>query len=265
MSAPIRLIDTGRMPARQTIAMSAALTEMHRAGQVPDTLRFFTCPPAVLLGCRQSLSAAVDLRVCKRQGVEVTRRMTDGGAFYMGDSVLGWEVIANCRSFEADTQDMREWICSGVAAGLSRAGLPAQVRSPDAIEVAGRVIADVSSARDGATILVQGTILIETDLAEMASLLRIPPLRGRAVQERLAVRMTSLAEWLGRAPTATEVKRLVIAGVSHRWGREPQPGVPTRAEQELADRLPREDVEADPFLAEPVRGRQRTAQIASPP
>ncbi len=49
MSCPLRLLDTGLMPARWNVAMTATLIERHARRQIPDTLRLHRYHTSVLL------------------------------------------------------------------------------------------------------------------------------------------------------------------------------------------------------------------------
>src|SRR5262249_52173129 len=164
-------LDTGLMWARRNVAFTAAMFELHRAGQVPDTFRLHVYPRCVLVGRDQRLAAAVQLQACRRNHVEFARRLTEGHAVYMSPGVLGWEVVADAGRFGERIADAAERACRGVAAGLARFGLPARFRPPHDVEIGGRRIAGVSGGMGGSTVVVQGWISIDLDIAEMAAVL----------------------------------------------------------------------------------------------
>ncbi len=56
MRPVFRVIDTGLRAGRANIAFDQALIEAHKAGEIPDTVRFLTFPPSALVGRHQSLS-----------------------------------------------------------------------------------------------------------------------------------------------------------------------------------------------------------------
>src|SRR5215471_19250569 len=101
MSTALRVVDTGLMPARVNIALTAALAELHRAGQCPDTLRFHLYPPSVLIGRNQALERVVNPSYCRRNSIEIARRITGGGAVFMSPGVLAWDIVAERRRFGA--------------------------------------------------------------------------------------------------------------------------------------------------------------------
>jgi len=238
MSTALRVVDTGLMPARVNIALTSALAELHRAGQCPDTLRFHLYPPSVLIGRNQVLEEAVNLSYCRHNGIEIARRVTGGGAVFMGAGVLAWDIVAERRRFGFTLGLAAADICGGFAAGLARLGLPARYRPLNAIEIAGRKISGAAGAFDGPTLAYQGTILVSVDMREMAGALK-----------HMAEPVTSLAAFFGRDPTMNEIKSVLTAGVADAWRRDIVHGALTPHETALADRLFDERIGTDRFLS----------------
>jgi lipoate-protein ligase A len=232
MNAPIRLIDTGTATAERNIAITAAMVELHRVGDIPDTLRLCRYGRSVLVGQSQVLQKAVDLDECRRRNVEVAQRVTGGGAVYMSSGVLVWEVVASRQRFGATLEDVAGNVCSGVAAGLARLGVEARFRPPGDVTVAGRKIGGSSGFADARTFVQQGTVLVEFDVAEMAAVLRLPPDSALS-----SPRMTSLSECLGRTPPLPDVKAALLAGLSQHWGCTFTPAEMTTAERRLVTQL----------------------------
>jgi len=98
MSKTFRIIDTGVREGRANIAFDAALIEERQADHVPDTIRFLRFPPTALIGRHQDLSREVDLAYCEQNGVGTVRRITGGGAIYLDEGQLGWELVFHRKS-----------------------------------------------------------------------------------------------------------------------------------------------------------------------
>ena len=251
MSDPMRLLDTGPMSARRNIALTAALVELHRAGQIPDTLRLSHYPRAVLVGRDQTLAEVYKVRACVDARVEMARRTICGSAVYASPGVLVWEIVADGYRFGESLPKLGERICAGMAAGLARFGLPARLRPLDEVEIGGRTICAASGEIDGPSAVFQGTVLIDLDASEVEAIARLSP----------STRAAALSDWLGRVPSAEELKGLLVAGLSHCWRREFVPDAPSRAEMMLADRLLSEGV-GSPRLAT-VRSAAAKAAVRS--
>jgi lipoate---protein ligase len=244
MSA-LRVIDTGLRPPRWNIAMTAALAELHGAGEISDTLRFQRFQPCVLVGRNQDIAREVRIERCAQKGVALARRLTGGGAVYMDAGVLSWEIVANRRRFGTDLAEAAEKICTAVANGLARLGVPARFCPPNAIEAEGRKISGASGYFEGATLVHEGTVLFDFDLRDMTDVLRLPDMSGAA---SLAHRVTSLAAILGRAPTIDDVQRAIAASISNCFDFRSRREAPSAREIALAEELHAAEFGTDRFV-----------------
>jgi lipoate-protein ligase A len=241
MTAPIRILDTGLMPARWNVAMTAALAELHAKGRMPDTVRFHRYPRCVLLGRSQRAQSAADLDYCRRHDIEIARRVTGGGAVYMSRRMLAWDVVLDRRDFGGSLEVATRWICEGVAAGLSRLGVAARFRAPGDIEIGGRKVSGSSGCAGRRSVILQGTVLTGDDAAAMACALRIP-------ETALRDRVTSLGEALGRVPSAASIVASITRGIAEVMHREPAQASPSAEEAALCDALLHAQIGGDGFV-----------------
>lgn len=257
MSAMLRIIDTGENAARWNVAMTAVLAEMHRAGRIPDTLRIHRYPASVLIGRHQLLDQAVHLDACRTDGVEIARRVTGGGAVYMAPGALAWDLVIARKTLGAELGQAAAMVGKGIARALGQFGLPARYRAENEVEIAGRKVCGMSGYFDGGTLVYQGTILVDTDLAEMARYLRPPkeaPSPG-ALVERLA----TIAAHSGRAPAMHAIATALASGISHACGGRGDFEHPSAGELELADEWARKEFGSD-FIADAENGREPSYQ-----
>jgi len=119
---PIRVIDTGLRPVRWNVAMTAALRELHRAGRIPDTVRFHRYPPSV------------HRHIC-------------------------WDIIAERDALGGRLGQIEERIVGGIANGLSRMGLPARFRPRNEVAIDGRKISASRCSFAGPTLMCHGDVL----------------------------------------------------------------------------------------------------------
>lgn len=248
MSAPLRVIDTGEMSARWNVATTAALTELHGAGRIGDTLRFHRYPASVLVGRHQALARAINTDKCRQDHVEIARRVTGGGAVYMAPGALAWDIVIDRKAFGPSLADTAQIIGEAIAAGLSRLGLSARYRADNEIEVAGRKICGMSGYKNGATIVCQGTVLVDTDLRDMAKYLRLPSKGSRKVLRDLGSRVATVCEFLGRSPDRDELESAIVGSLSHMLNRELTYGAMLPDERAFADELYRDELGHDSFV-----------------
>ncbi|MEX3007554.1 hypothetical protein [Hoeflea sp. TYP-13] len=265
MGKQFRVIDTGIRHCREQIAFDQALIDNHRAGKIPDTVRFLQFPPSVLVGRHQALSQELHLAACRKAGVGIGRRITGGGALYLDEGQFGWELV-----FHRDTLgirnlgDLAKELCSAAARGLSLLGIDARYRPRNDIEVDGRKISGTGGFFDGTTIFYQGTTLVDMDAEKMAALLNIPAAKlAKRNQTSGAQRIVTLTELFdGLPPPVDEVKDALLEGFSERLGILPEPGGILAMEEDTARAIFDSEIGSDEFVHE-IDDPQASAGVLS--
>ena len=253
MPAAFRIIDTGVREGRANIAFDAALIEERQAGRVPDTIRFLSFPPTALIGRHQDLSREIDLDYCAKHRIGTVRRITGGGAIYLDEGQLGWELVFHRASLGiAALPDIARAICNAAAAGLQALGVDAKFRPRNDIEVGGRKISGTGGFYDGDVLIYQGTVLVDLNPQRMVNALRVP--QGKLAKRELdsaAQRVVTLKELLGpRTPDLELIKIALLKGFKDLLGIEAEYGAITAGEEELARRYYDEEIGTEEFLRE---------------
>jgi lipoate-protein ligase A len=253
MTEPFRIIDTGVREGRANIAFDAALIEERRANRVPDTIRFMRFPPTALIGRHQDLSREIDLSYCRQNGIGTVRRITGGGAIYLDEGQLGWELVFGRSSLGiAALPDLAREICNAAAAGMSELGIDARFRPRNDIEVDGRKISGTGGFFDGDVLIYQGTVLVDMNSQQMVNALNIP--EGKLAKRGLdsaAQRVVTLKELLGDdLPDLETIKQSLIKGFTDGLGISAETGDITKNEEALATKHFIEEIGTDDFVAE---------------
>ena len=253
MVGTFRIIDTGVRDGRANIAFDAALIEQRQMGDVPDTIRFLSVPPTALIGRHQDLSREINLDYCAEHGVGTVRRITGGGAIYLDEGQLGWELVFHRKSLGiAALPDLAREICNAAAAGLSRLGVDARFRPRNDIEVDGRKISGTGGFFDGDVLIYQGTVLVDLNPEHMVRALNIPESKlAKRKLDSAAQRVVTLKELLGDdTPDTDTIKRSLIEGFCTHFGIEAETGEITDREESLARHIFDEEIGRDEFVAE---------------
>ena len=249
MSGALRIVDSGLRGARENLSLTAALAELHRQQAIPDTLRFQHFRPSAIVGRHQHLSREVDLQECVRRNVETARRMTGGGAIYMAEGLLGWELIVDRWRTPGPLDQISRTLCMGLASGLSRLGVQARYRPRNDVEVDGRKISGTGGYIDGRTLVFQGTVLIDFDVADMAAVLRLPIDKlDRKGLSALAQRVTSLKQVLAMTPTTAAVQQAVSGGLAEALDMKPQLAALSQQEEDIGARYFKDEIGTDTFV-----------------
>jgi lipoate-protein ligase A len=253
VSSSFRIIDTGVREGRANIAFDAALIEERQANRVPDTIRFLRFPPTALIGRHQDLSREINKDYCEANGVGVVRRITGGGAIYLDEGQLGWELVFNRASLGiAALPDLAEAICNAASSGFKELGVDAKFRPRNDIEVDGRKISGTGGFFDGDVLIYQGTVLVDMNSQQMVSALNIPESKlAKRELDSAAQRVVTLKELLGKdLPDMETIKAALIKGFTGGLGISAEPGEITENEEALASRYFIEEIGTDEFVAE---------------
>jgi len=221
-----RLLDTGPRHAAENMALDDVILECRARDSIPNTIRLLRFePPSVLVGYHQDVEHEVRLEYTARNGVDVNRRLTGGGAILFDRESVGWEVIASKSVLESHggAEDPFQVMSRGPILALRSLGLNAAFRPKNDIEIEGRKISGTGGTeRDGA-FLFQGTLLVDFDVETMIRCLKIPVIKLKDKElESAKRRVTCLRSELGYRPDYTRVKELL------RWGFEKAFGISLR-------------------------------------
>jgi lipoate-protein ligase A len=197
--------------------MDEAILEAHIAGEVPDTLHFYRrAVPTISMGYFQKVGESVDTGECERRGVSIVRRKSGGSSIYTDSGQLIYGLVLHEKELPADRTDSFCVVCSALAEALRSYGIDARFRPMNDIEVGGRKISGNAQLRRKGSVLQHGTILVDTDLAAMDSVLKVVRSKRESVA-RPSDRVATLSSLLGAAPDMDEVKRRIADEVASKF------------------------------------------------
>ncbi len=251
MPTVFRVIDTGVREGRLQIAFDEALIELHRAGRVPDTVRFLRFPPTALVGRHQAISHELRLDHIRANSIGIVRRITGGGAIYLDPAQVGWELVLSRKRLPMPTLgDYTRAICEAAADGLSKAfAIDARFRPRNDIEVGGRKLSGTGGFFDGDTLIYQGTVLVDVDPTAMMACLNVPRAKlEKHDLDKAESRIVTLKALLGRTPETAEVHAALLDGFGRKLGLTFEPATPTSEEEVLARRYHDTEIGTDEFV-----------------
>lgn len=213
--------DMGTVSAPARIAMDRRLLAGAAAGRA--TLHLYRFRPAALIGRHQWPEIELRTDWCRAQGIAVARRLTGGGAIYVDEGQIGFTLaLPRVGDDPGGLAETLERAATGLRRGLARLGIDASFKAPNDLDVGGRKLASVFATLTEAAALVQGTVLLDIDVARMLHALRVPTEKlspdglAGARQRLIAVRELS-----GVPPDAAAVSRAMVDGLADAFGFDP--------------------------------------------
>ena len=229
-----RLLLTGAKDAAANMAIDNAVLKARMNDLVPNTIRLYKwMPSAISIGYFQGIKEEVDLNACKKNDVDVIRRVTGGGAvFHDADGEVTYSMVVNekhpmflekVESYflnEIGVHDeMKErWsnllnsyaiLCGGVIEALALLGLKASFRPINDIIVNEKKISGSAQTRHGGYILQHGTVLCDVNPKLMFQLLKVTDekIKDKMIKN-VEERVTSIKRETGEVKQEEVIKTL---------------------------------------------------------
>jgi len=257
-----RIINSGIADAATNMAVDEAILQAHSAGKVPPTLRFYGWKPAaVSLGYFQRSKSEIDVEQCKKQQIDVVRRLT-GGRAVLHAAELTYSIVVreDAPRIPRTITASYCYFSKGLLAGLEQLGVKAEMTVPIAaygqkkkqpasaacfdapsyyeLTVAGRKLVGSAQVRKNGVILQHGSLLLRFSAEHFVDLLRMQSEEKREqMMQMLKSRATSLEEVLGRSVTWEEVYRPMPEGFATALGIQLERGELTAEEQAISKEL----------------------------
>jgi lipoate-protein ligase A len=212
-----RLLPFWKHRATVNMAIDEAIAEAIACGIASPTIRLYTWEPsAVSIGCFQKVQEEVDLEACARQGIDVVRRRTGGGAvFHDSAGEITYSVIAPEEVMGQDIPASYREVCGWVIRALGDLGIAADFAPVNDIVVSGKKISGSAQTRRNGVFLQHGTVLYDLDIRRMFTVLRVDPLKMSdkaiaAAEER--VTSVSMLAGVGKAALLDSLHRSFCLG-----------------------------------------------------
>jgi lipoate-protein ligase A len=154
----------------------AIMSSVREKSSLP-TLRFYSWKnPAVSLGFFQDAKKELNLEECKKNNVEIFRRITGGGAVYKSFLYeINYSLIIreDDSIIPKDVEKSYALICDGIIVGLKKLGFQTTFKPINDILLNNKKVSGNAQTRVDNVILHHGTILLKPESEEMFKYLKI--------------------------------------------------------------------------------------------
>ena len=159
-----------------------------------DIFMLWQNEPTVVVGKNQNAYAEVDIARAAERGIHIARRITGGGAVYHDLGNINYTFITSQKN--AEVLDYA-YFTAPILRALAALGLTCNLSGRNDLECDGRKFSGNAQHAKGGRILHHGTLLFDTDIGVMSSVLKVDreKLAYRAVKSHRG-RVVNLAELL---------------------------------------------------------------------
>lgn len=238
-----RLLLTGHKDAHTNMAIDESIMIHVGQGALPPTIRLYGwTPAAVSIGYFQGLEEEVDLKKCEALGIDYVRRITGGGAvFHEHEVTYSLSISESSLIIPQNVLESYRVICQGIIEGLKELKINAEFAPLNDILVGGKKISGSAQTRRNRTILQHGTILIDTDVEKMFSILKVPSekIKDKMIKD-VKERVTSIKMALSKDVSFEDVCIAMASGFEKSLEIELEKGKLTENEIQLAKEINRD-------------------------
>ena len=178
-----RLLKLETADAYTNMAVDEAILIARTQNKVSNTLRFYMWNPStVSVGRFQKIENEINIEECKKQHVDIVRRISGGGAVYHDKngeitySITAKTVDLGCKNL--DLLGAYQKICTGLNEAVKILGANADYNPPDPkrcpnLSVAGKKISGNAQTTKKGVLMQHGTFLLVIDYPTMFKLLKV--------------------------------------------------------------------------------------------
>ena len=199
------LFDLGKLAGQQSMLTFHVLARMGIESLVIVSPR----TPLVSIGYFQDAEQEVDLNYCKGLGVPLMRREVGGGATYLDENQIFYQLIwkKDNPRFPQAIQDTFPWFSEAPVETYRSFGIQAEYRAiNDIVTRGGRKIAGEGGGNIEECMVFVGGILLDFDYESMSRILKVPDEKFRdKVFKSMEENLTTMKRELGTIPPREEV------------------------------------------------------------
>jgi lipoate-protein ligase A len=181
---PIRLLNLGIIPAIQTQAIYHALAERMNDNSQDTIILCRPLEPYLCLGFHQVFENVFDPIECEKRKLPVLRRRLGGGATYLDNNQIFYQCIFHHTHLPPMVKDIFAATLAAPLKVLRDAGLNAELRDTNEIEVGTKRIAGTGGGRIGEATVVVGNLLFDFDFEAMAAVWHTPSGAFRSLAQK---------------------------------------------------------------------------------
>jgi lipoate-protein ligase A len=192
--------DKTRNPV-DNLAREDVLFERVDSGNIPELVRFWVNSECLVRGKGRSAKYGwYNEELARKMGIPVITRETGGGVVYHDEGNLNWSFFLRSSGAFLSPTAAFDLGSKYMVRALQRLGVRAQFSPPNRIDVSNRKVSGMAAKSSIRTLLVHGTLLLNSDL-EKINMLCVPPEGCPPV--------SNLSEWVEGVEASSVVKALV--------------------------------------------------------
>jgi lipoate-protein ligase A len=179
--------------------------------------------PLASVGYFQDADKEIDLEFCKKTGISVMRREVGGGATYLDENQIFYQMIWNRNNdkFPTNIKQIFELLSQPACETYKKFGINAHFRAEnDIVTDSGKKIAGEGGGDIADSMVFVGGILMDFDYQTMSNVIKVPDEKFRdKIYKTMEENLTTMKRELGEIPPRDEIKHVLIENFEKITGR----------------------------------------------
>jgi lipoate-protein ligase A len=176
-----------------------------------DYLLFYINEPSIIIGRSQNTIEEIHQEYVEKNNIHVVRRISGGGAVYHDFGNLNFSFITN-----HDVKSLNNFkkFTAPVISALSKIGVEAELKGRNDILVNDKKISGTAQFSTGKRMISHGTLLFNTDLAEVANALQVK--RSKIISKghkSVRSRVANISEFIHKSLSIEDFRALLLTGL----------------------------------------------------
>jgi len=213
------LLNLDKLPGQDSMLIFHALARLGYEGLVIVS----PARPLASVGYFQDAAKEIDLDYCGSNNISVMRREVGGGATYLDENQIFYQVIWNSRNskFPHNVKKIFEHLSAPPCETYRKFGIKASFRAEnDIVTDNGKKIAGEGGGDIGESMVFVGGILMDFDYHTMSRVLKVPDEKFRdKIYKSMEENLTTMKRELGTVPPREEIKRVLVESFEKILGR----------------------------------------------
>jgi len=215
----MNLLNLDKLPGQDSMLIFHALARLGYEGLVIAS----PAQPLASVGYFQDTEKEIDLDYCRDNDISVMRREVGGGATYLDDNQIFYQVIWNSKNpnFPRKIKEIFQYFSAPPCETYQKFGIKASFRAENDIIIDnGKKIAGEGGGDIGDSMVFVGGILMDFDYVTMSKVLKVPDEKFRdKIYKTMEANLTTMKRELGTVPPRNEIKKVLIENFERILGR----------------------------------------------
>lgn len=215
----MQVLNLGKLPGQQSMLGFHVLARLGFEGLVVVSPQI----PLASVGYFQDAEKEIDLEYCQKAGIPVMRREVGGGATYLDEDQIFYQVIWNNKNpkFPRKVEEIFEFLSQPPCDAYKEFGIDAYFRSAnDIVTKEGKKIAGEGGGDIEDSMVLVGGILMDFNYEAMSKILKVPDEKFRdKVHKSMEENLTTVKRELGSVPEREAIVKVLIEKYERILGR----------------------------------------------